>query len=85
MVSSFKEANPDRMTHLETPLDVVRPVKAVLSDPSTIGERNIHLPMGLPHHSEWERQGAAQSDGTVRPSRTLDYIIPTLCEVIPGN
>ena len=41
--------------------------------------------MDLPHHSEWEGWGAAQSDGTVCPSRALDYITPTLCEVVPGN
>ena len=58
------------------------------SNPSPMGERNIHPPMGLPHHSEWEGRAAVQSDGTVRPSRALDYLsnlIPTLCEVIPGN
>ena len=85
MVSSFKEAKPDRMTTLETTLDVEQPVEAVLSDPAPMGERNIHPPMGWPHHSEWEGWGAAQSDGTVRPSRTPNYIIPTLCEVILRN
>ena len=52
-----------------------RPVKAILSDPAPMGERNIHPKIGSPHHSEWEGWGAAQSDGTVRPSRALDYII----------
>ena len=85
VVSFYKEAKPDRTAKLETPLDVERPAKAILSDPAPMGEGNIHPPMGSPHHSEWEGWGAAQSDGTVRPSRALDYIIPTLCEVIPGN
>ena len=50
-----------------------------------VGEGNIHPPMGSLHHSEREGWDAAQSDSTVHPSRGLDYVIPTLCEVIPGN
>ena len=85
MVSFCKEAKPDRTTKLKTPLDVEGPVETILPDPAPMGEGNIHPPMGSPHHSEWEGSGAAQSDGTVCPSRTLDYIIPSLCEVIPGS
>ena len=85
MVSFFKEAKPDRTTKLETLLDGEWPVKAILSDPAPMGGRNIHPPMGSPHYSEWEGWSAAQGDGTVRPPRALDYIIPALCEVIPGN
>ena len=56
-----------------------RPAEAILSVPAPMGEGNIHPPMGLPHHSEWEGWGAAQSDRIVCPSRALDHIIPTLC------
>ena len=42
--------------------------------------------MGSPHHSDLDRWDAAQSDGTVRPSLTLDYIIPyPPGEVMRGN
>ena len=80
MVSFCKEAKPDRTTQLETKLDVEQPVKAISSDPVSMGEENIHPPMGLPNHSEWEGWGATHSDSTVCPSRALDYIIPTLRE-----
>ena len=46
MVSFSKEAKLDRKTLLETLLDVERPVTAMLSNPTPMGERNIHLPMG---------------------------------------
>ena len=55
-----------------------QPIKAILSNPAPMGKRNIHPSMGSPHHSEWEGCSAAQSDGTIHPSRALDYIIPTL-------
>ena len=54
VVSFSKEAKPDKMTLLETPLDGEQPVKAILSDPAPTGERNIHPPMGSPRHSEWD-------------------------------
>ena len=42
------------MTQLETPLDVERPVEAVLSNPAPMGEENIYPPMGSPQHTEWK-------------------------------
>ena len=85
VVSFYKEAKPDRTTKLETSLDGEWPVTTILSALAPMGKRNIHPLMGLPHHSEREGWGVAQGDGTVRLSRALDYIIPTLCEVILGN
>ena len=63
---------------MKTTLDIEHPVNAIMSDSVPMGERNIHPPMGPPHHSGWEGWGAAKSDGNVRLSRVVDYIIPTL-------
>ena len=81
----FKEAMPDRMAKLETLLDVERPVRTTLSNMAPMGEEKCTHPWA--RHTTVSGKDGVQPRvmASVHPSRALDYIIPNLCEVIPGN